>query len=95
MPSAKRAASSKSGSKRSLHALYRAIYEGTPYNGELVTKTSGGLTKADLVKNKRGVIVSKKRSSTAKKNFKKNSALQRQAKTFKKKVASRRSSGRG
>merc|ERR1719223_726456 len=32
-------------------------------------KTQGGLTKADLVKNKNGRVVSKKRSALAKKNF--------------------------
>ena len=35
------------------------------------TKTSGGLTKADLMKNKNGRIVSKKLSARAKKNFSK------------------------
>ena len=34
----------------------------------MLKKTSGGLTKADLVKNKRGKIVSKKKSAAAKKN---------------------------
>merc|ERR1719188_972003 len=34
------------------------------------TKTSGGLTKAMLVKNKRGKIVSKKAAAAGKKNFK-------------------------
>ena len=37
------------------------------WKGEL-KKTSGGLTKADLIKNKRGKIVSKKKSEAAKKN---------------------------
>merc|ERR1719359_1913013 len=32
-------------------------------------KTKGGLTKADLMKNKEGKIVSKKRSASGKKNF--------------------------
>lgn len=34
----------------------------------MLKKTSGGLTKADLMKNKRGKIVSKKKSAAAKKN---------------------------
>ena len=37
------------------------------WNGEL-RRTSGGLTKEDLIKNKRGKIVSKKKSEAAKKN---------------------------
>ena len=37
------------------------------WKGEL-KKTSGGLTKKDLIKNKRGKIVSKKKSEAAKKN---------------------------
>ena len=41
------------------------------WKGEL-KKTSGGLTKADLIKNKRGKIVSKKKSEAAKKNSENN-----------------------
>ena len=37
------------------------------WKGEL-KKTSGGLTKDDLIKNKRGKIVSKRKSEAAKKN---------------------------
>ena len=37
------------------------------WKGEL-KKTSGGLTKGDLIKNKRGKIVSKKRSAFGKKS---------------------------
>ena len=33
------------------------------------TKTSGGLTKKDLIKNKHGEIVSRKKHLTAKKDF--------------------------
>lgn len=39
------------------------------WRGKLA-KTSGGLTKSDLIKNKRGKIVSKKRSELAKRRFK-------------------------
>ena len=38
------------------------------WNGTLA-KTSGGLTKSDLTKNKNGIIVSKKVSNAAKKRF--------------------------
>ena len=41
------------------------------WKGEL-KKTSGGLTKGDLIKNKRGKIVSKKKSEAAKKNSENN-----------------------
>ena len=41
---------------------YAKVWHGT------LKKTSGGLTKKDLMKNKRGRIVSKKRHNLAKKN---------------------------
>ena len=41
------------------------------WKGEL-KKTSGGLTKGDLIKNKRGKVVSKKKSEAAKKNSENN-----------------------
>lgn len=41
------------------------------WNG-IAEKTSGGLTKHDLMKNKRGKIVSKKKSEAGKKMFKEN-----------------------
>ena len=41
---------------------YAKVWHGT------LKKTSGGLTKKDLMKNKRGKIVSKKRHKLAKKN---------------------------
>lgn len=49
-------------SKRRLHHVYRKVYEGE------LAQTPGGLTKADLTKNKKGVIVSKEKSERAKKS---------------------------
>ena len=43
------------------------------WNGDL-KKTTGGLTKGDLMKNKRGKIVSKKKSEAARKNKENNLA---------------------
>jgi len=51
--------------KRKGHA-YRLVYYGKK------KKTSGGLVKKDIIKNKRGRCVSKKRSMLAKKTFKAN-----------------------
>jgi len=46
-------------------------------------KTSGGLTKKDLVKNKRGKVVSKKKQAAGKAAFKKNNLKPKTAEELK------------
>merc|ERR1711928_311147 len=51
--------------KKSLIGTKRQVFAGSKM------KTQGGLTKKDLMKNRTGKIISKKRYATGKKNFKK------------------------
>merc|ERR1739838_429121 len=51
-------------------------------------KTQGGLTKKDLMKNKTGKIISKKRYATGRKNFKKGGIKKMDARGYKSKKKS-------
>jgi hypothetical protein len=56
--------------------------------------TPGGLHQADLKMNKRGKIVSRKKSEAARKSFQKNPALRRQSEAVKKASAALRAEGK-
>ena len=70
--------------KRTKVGSKREVFNGT------AEKTKGGLRKKDLVKNKRGRVVSIKKSEAGKKSFRNNHAMKKQAQEVKRKALSLR-----
>merc|ERR1711915_1154506 len=66
----------KSGMKKAMKKAKSVIAKGKRAKSSVFrgtkTKTSGGLKKSDLTRNKSGKIVSKRASEAAKKNYRKN-----------------------
>jgi hypothetical protein len=75
---------SRKEEKRAKVGSKRDVYNGT------AEKTKGGLRKKDLVKNKRGRVVSIKKSEAGKKSFRNNHVMKKHSQEVKRKALSLR-----